>query len=103
MPPGTWLRPNDAVDGLFYGFWANTTCLKVWAYCSFDKPSLKNFWLELRRYQPESMAELHRAAKDVGETIPGKMLRDNAQNVHKLAKACIETSSGHFEHFFLLS
>ena len=54
---------------------------------------------QVRRIQPESIAELREAVEDVAATIPEEMLRDAAQNVRKRAKACIEASGGHFEHF----
>ena len=41
--------------------------------------------------------------KDVGGTIPRGMLREKAINVRRLAKACIEISSGHHERFVQLS
>ena len=58
---------------------------------------------QVRRIQPESIAELQRAVEDVAGTIPEEMLRDAAQNVRKRAKACIEASGGHFKHFLKLS
>ena len=48
---------------------------------------------QVRRIQPESIAELQRAVEDVAGTMPEEMLRDAAQNVRKRAKACIEATS----------
>ena len=64
---------------------------------------MRVFWLELRRIQPEAVAELQQAVEDVGQMIPCEMLRSTVQNVRKRENACIEASSGCIELLVELS
>ena len=73
-----------------------------YGHITFDKPLIESFLAGIKAHSAKGSCELQQEVEDVGGMIRCKMLRSTAKNVRKLAKACVETSGGHYEHFVQL-
>ena len=83
----TWMRPNDALDGLFGVLWTTTPWLLLWAYRSFDKPSLESFLAGIKA---------HSARSSCGTaTGSGRCRRnDPMRDAEKHSSKCAQTRKG---------
>ena len=64
LPPGMWMRPDNAMDRLSGKFWVATTWLYQGRGTALASLLKRVFWLEVRPIQPESIVELRRVVED---------------------------------------